>query len=346
MIRRARPLAVMCGALVAVLAGVTARPAWAAYNYSSVVTGDGAAAYWRLADASGATTLADSSGNARTANVVGGGTWATTAGLIAGDTNGAGLYGPSTLAYGQYPDSGNALNFTATVTVEAWISTSTTADQGILEKGGNGACGFLLRIAGGKLTAFVGNGGWSSIADPATITTNTTHHVVEVYDGTTLRLYKDGAQVASAATAHPCSSAGVSVLIGHDIGTNIYRGVLDEVAIYGAALTAAQVSAHYANGIDPTTAPTTTTTTAAPTTTTTAAPTTTTTAAPTTTTTAAPTTTTTAAGPMVTTPADRQGGSMTGSITGFAATVVTYLLVPALGIFVLVRFVTWAAREA
>ena len=78
------------------------------------------------------------------------------------------------------------------------------------------------------------------------------YHVVGTYDGTTQRLYVNGTQVASAALTGAITANTTSVYIGSWNGTSeFFQGTIDEVAIYGAALTATQVGNHRTAGSAP-----------------------------------------------------------------------------------------------
>jgi hypothetical protein len=70
--------------------------------------------------------------------------------------------------------------------------------------------------------------------------------VVATYDGSTMRIYRDGHQVASTAkTGSLATSASVPVKIGRNgsSASNEFAGVMDEVRIYDRALSAGQVTA-------------------------------------------------------------------------------------------------------
>ena len=83
------------------------------------------------------------------------------------------------------------------------------------------------------------------------VSTTKWYHVAGVYDGSKIELYVNGSKVVTTEMSgrrfRPNNWAGV--MIGHR--TRWYLGDLDEPAIYGYALTAAQVQAHYQAGIDP-----------------------------------------------------------------------------------------------
>jgi hypothetical protein len=137
---------------------------------------------------------------------------------------------------------------------------------------------------------FVGSG---KIAAQFTLTTgvavvtsgvlqpNTTYYVVGTFDGTTARLYINGALVGSTVKTGTLTAydSKHGLAIGDDAGFSDpgYGGSVDEVAVYTKALSASDISAHYAAAIGPASTPTptpTATATAKPTTSPTTKPTT------------------------------------------------------------------------
>ena len=71
------------------------------------------------------------------------------------------------------------------------------------------------------------------------------HYVVYTHDGATGRLYVDGAESASATYERILGGAEASIGFDRSVGT-WFRGDVDDVAIYNAALTTAQIRDHYA----------------------------------------------------------------------------------------------------
>jgi hypothetical protein len=93
-----------------------------------------------------------------------------------------------------------------------------------------------------------------------TVTTGTWHHIVGTYDGTNATLYVNGVQVASGAIsgyqpndARPfrigttCFDGALGA-VGTFAGNRGFDGWLEEVAFYGSALSASDISAHYNAG--------------------------------------------------------------------------------------------------
>src|SRR5258705_2876824 len=71
---------------------------------------------------------------------------------------------------------------------------------------------------------------------------NTWIHLAATYDGATLRMYVNGAQVSSVAQTGNLATSTNPLQIGGDtIFGQYYRGLIDDVRVYNVALTAAQV---------------------------------------------------------------------------------------------------------
>src|SRR5207237_2837648 len=88
---------------------------------------------------------------------------------------------------------------------------------------------------GGTCTA-----GNQNVMAPSGLAVNTWTHLAATFDGTMVRLYVNGVQVASQAQATPLRTTTGTLQIGADsyAGEN-FAGRIDEVRIYNRALTAA-----------------------------------------------------------------------------------------------------------
>jgi hypothetical protein len=86
----------------------------------------------------------------------------------------------------------------------------------------------------------------------STVTPNAWHHCVGTYDGVAARLYIDGVLKAGPTvcpyTKNPSAVAGIGHLASVG-GANVLNGSLDEIAVYGYALSPQQIANHYAAGI-------------------------------------------------------------------------------------------------
>lgn len=157
-----------------------------------------------------------------------------------GDEDSAGLFN-GTSSYGQV-SSASGLNPTAAITLEAWVKGTGTNRQ-ILRKGNQYQLRFTstgdlqastwsATVVRDSLISGVNNGAW--------------HHIVMTYDGTTQRLYVDGAQVDSDAATGAIDTSASDLYVGAISGTSeFFNGNIDEVAIYPTALSAARIRQHY-----------------------------------------------------------------------------------------------------
>jgi hypothetical protein len=181
-------------------------------SYSDEVLADSPLVYARLGESSGATTAIDSSGNGRNGTYGSSPTLGVT-GLLTGDADTA-----MTLAAnsGQCVTwtSASWMNPTAAWTAEAWVkfAGAVEANDTIASRydGGSGDQWLLYRHDTGKIAVQARNASSSyvTVTDPTVATAGTTYHVVGTWDGSTLRLYVNGTQVASAAMSALNASAG------------------------------------------------------------------------------------------------------------------------------------------
>jgi hypothetical protein len=83
------------------------------------------------------------------------------------------------------------------------------------------------------------------------MSTNTWYHVVAVYDGTSMKIYKNGVALpGSTSFSGNIGTSSYNVNIGQRVGDNSYRwnGSIDEVKIYNRALSASEILADYNAG--------------------------------------------------------------------------------------------------
>ena len=149
-----------------------------------------------------------------------------------------------------------ALNPTA-FTVEAWAYP--TGGQGTFRSivtsrdyAPGAAKGYVLYAAPDNTwQLWTGAGGWNVVYGPP-IVLNQWTHLVGTYDGTTLRLYVNGVLVSSNAVTYTQNTTRpLRIAAGRTEDTPaqyFLPGRVDEVAVYGSALSAARVQAHYDAG--------------------------------------------------------------------------------------------------
>jgi hypothetical protein len=102
---------------------------------------------------------------------------------------------------------------------------------------------FLL-YHGGRFS--VGNWGGFNLYG-GTASASGVYHVVGTYDGTTVRLYVNGVQVAS--TTHTYALVNGFCQLGNDPSGDWWSGSLSQVALYNTTLSATQVATHYNHGL-------------------------------------------------------------------------------------------------
>ena len=164
---------------------------------------------WAFDEASG-TTAADQSGKGNNGTLTNA-TW-----ISGGKFNNA-LSFNGTNAWVTVPDAAT-LDLTTGMTVEAWVKPGVTGNWRtavVKEQPGNLVYGIYANTSANRPEAevFVG-GATSSIVGPSALPTGSWSHLAATYDGTTLRLYVDGAQVAQLAVSGSILTSNSPVRIG------------------------------------------------------------------------------------------------------------------------------------
>jgi hypothetical protein len=141
---------------------------------------------------------------------------------------------------------------TADFSLEFWMSTTSTRLEGLINKRsvcGNGSF-FDIRLSGGRLKVELNQSGSNvnSFNSAQTINDGSWHHVVLTRQAKTVQLYIDGSLDTAKSTAGTTNiSNGVAfsmaqhVCIGVD-PTQRLTGLLDEVHVFGRALSATEVA--------------------------------------------------------------------------------------------------------
>ena len=138
-----------------------------------------------------------------------------------------------------------SLDLTNAMTLEAWVkpSTSLTGWRDVVYKGDDnyylmGSSTSLGRPAAGGRFA----GAYGEVFGAGQLAANTWTHLATTYDGTTLKLYVNGALVSSKAQTGALATSTNALSIGGDpIYGQYFAGSIDEVRVYSTALTQAQV---------------------------------------------------------------------------------------------------------
>lgn len=215
-------------------------------GYRNAVLADAPFLYWGLGEPSG--TFADSSGGGNAGSAVGTGLSRGVAGLAGSTGDGALTFTDGTSYVTRSPVAGLP---TAAVTAEVWFKASAFANWSDLAShnwGGSGGYGWAMYVDASRALTW---GLWQSGGTELNVTfpnltVGSTYHAVGTYDGSVLRLYLNGAQVATRTVGALALNTTANVFSGK---TDTSAGVtVDELAVYGTSLSAGRVSAHYVAG--------------------------------------------------------------------------------------------------
>jgi len=143
--------------------------------------------------------------------------------------------------------TGGNLTFGTGVTVAAWFNpVSVNQTRTLFRKRDDGSSSaFALVLNGGKYQFVVnlGNGKAASVIAPSKAKANSWVHVGATYDGTWLRLYLDGTEVAKNRAVGSVAPAPGPLLMGDDGSKRLFAGLIDEAFFDARALAASEVFA-------------------------------------------------------------------------------------------------------
>ena len=193
------------------------------------------------------------------------------AGAIAGDPNPAMNFmgaNNSFIVVPRRPDS-NAQTLKPPMTIEAWVRPFSHSgwgaiiaqDGGTANAAGNRA-GFELIYSGTpdtfSMPIWSGNGG--QISEPKTAAIyppGQWYHVVATYDGTNVQIYVNGVPDSMTgvngtngtyAVMAPNTWDPITIGCAQGLGANLWKGTMDEIAVYTNILSLTEIQKHYADG--------------------------------------------------------------------------------------------------
>jgi PKD repeat protein len=225
-------------------------PTAPADNYGKAVFQAGPDLFWRLGEANG-TKAADSGAAGNTGTYVSGTTLGRP-GAIAGVTNTAVAFDGSSGLLSSDTQFSNPTVYSQ----ELWFNTTTTNGGKLIGFGdsntglSNSYDRHVYMENSGQLTFGVWTGQTNTITSPQPYNDGSWHHMVATQSSDGMKLYVDGQQVGSNPQTQAQAYNGYW-RIGADRtwGPQPYfAGTIDEVAVYSTALTASDVSAHFALG--------------------------------------------------------------------------------------------------
>lgn len=247
-------LASLAGAL---LVGASTFTALA--DYPATIFSDSPAGYWRLGELPLTYSdpyLVTNSGSLGTAadGVFGGFVTRGAPGALVGSADTAFEFTSANLSRVTIGSPGS-FNFTGTrsFTLETWAkpTIAPTGSQRLIANGSSGQ-GYAFCFQDSSALRVTGFGFADVTSDlaPAPWSTNQWYHLVLVRSNTLVYFYTNGVQFGSPKTlANIITTANPLTLGRTAAGGEPFTGVMDETAVYTNVLTAAQVAAHYANGL-------------------------------------------------------------------------------------------------
>ncbi|MER5554619.1 LamG domain-containing protein [Streptomyces sp. NPDC002793] len=232
----------------------SATVAASAQSYPARVLADGASLYWRY-DEGASTFAADTTGGLNNGFLRNAPSYRQTPAAIAGGSTAIGFDGTSEYAYSnkRHPQP-------TRFSVETWIKT-TTARGGKIIGFGNLSMQNSTRFDkhvymanDGRLVFGVHNGGRRTVTTAGSYNDGDWHHVVATQGPGGMRLYVDGQLRASSILYTGNENYPGYWRVGGDNlnnwanrpTSNFFAGQIDETAVYPTALSASQVSEHYA----------------------------------------------------------------------------------------------------
>ena len=198
-------------------------------------------------DEGSGTTVTDASGNGNNGTVANT-TWST-----AGKFGGA-LSFNGTSSVVTVPNSAS-LQLSTGMTLEAWVDPSkvSAAWRDVIYKANDN---FYLEATSSNASrpdgGLIAGGSYADAFGTSALAANTWSYLTETYDGSTLRLYVNGTQVASTAHTGAISTSTNPLQIGGDsLYGQFFAGLIDEVRVYNVALSAAQIQTDENTPVNP-----------------------------------------------------------------------------------------------
>jgi len=179
-----------------------------------------------------------------------------TGNIIPGQVNGKiGKAQQFSAASGQYLSAPNSVPSGALLTLEGWLNVSSPVGNPVVidnrEQGSlRGGVLYLDTAASNHAAFYINN--VTNIEGTVNLADGAWHHLVGTYDGTTMKLYVDGALVKSGAGGSFAGFSAGTIYLGRASGSSVYtNGLLDEVRVSNIARTTDWIAAEYNNQNNP-----------------------------------------------------------------------------------------------
>jgi hypothetical protein len=145
-------------------------------------------------------------------------------------------------------NNATSLNLSNRMTLEAWVyPAKANGWRTVLMR--ESAANYYLSASNGSFagagpSAGVNNGSNQDVYGPTSLPLNTWTHLAATWDGTTLKVYVNGVQVASKAIGKSIlATSGPLRIGGNSMWGEYFNGKIDEVRVYNRALSQAEVQA-------------------------------------------------------------------------------------------------------
>ena len=140
-----------------------------------------------------------------------------------------------------------SIDIAGAITVEAWVKTTSTARQGIVERYNNSACtgtadggyALIIRANGSVRFQTLKNGCELDTLDATGVNVRdgSWHHIAAVFDGSQMRIYIGGQLITSKSSTFAPGTGSSHLLIGRSQdGAGYFSGLIDEVRVTAAAV--------------------------------------------------------------------------------------------------------------
>lgn len=203
---------------------------------------DNILAYWALEDTSGATgTVVDAVGNND-------GTNAGADNSATGQINNCFQFVEANSDWVSIPSSGDIDVDGSAMTLNCWVFNDTTIGNGSFI-GPVSSGGYFFGVNGTSNKLRFGRAGQAAMNSTGTALTDDTWHMVTVtYEGDNAKFYLDGAFLDTVSASHTMDT-GIGYTIGVTVaGIELMDGRIDEFGIWGAVLSADDITELYASG--------------------------------------------------------------------------------------------------
>lgn len=222
-------------------------------GYQDVVRADAPRAYWRLGEKSGTTAVDETltAAGVYESTVVFG-----VAGAIVGNVNTAVGFDSKNDRVSMGDPASGALDFgTGDFSVETWIRTTGAGGRVVVGKRASGP-GWSIAVSGtsghqGEVAATIADGVVTRLAygPVKRVDDGAWHHVVIAVDRDTgVTVHVDGLARATPGPATGSVSNADAFQVGRVSNFSVYKGDVDEIALYPSLLGSARVQAHYTAG--------------------------------------------------------------------------------------------------